>query len=152
MLTDKKFKCNLNKKIIERLFKMKKKIKESDRLRLEGVLQNESRFIVSRNIKKYRKKCKMTQAELAQKIGKTVEMVCQIENNVAGTKLATLDAIADVLGVDTYMLFLNADRPNLENISSELLEILFLIEDESPEFVERLKQFLNVCVNKNIDK
>ncbi len=131
---------------------MKKNLKKSDLLRIEGVIHNESRFIVSRNIKMYRKKAGLTQAELAKKVDKTVEMICQIENNVAGTKMATLDAISNALGVETYMLFLNKDRPNLENISPELLEILFLLEDETPAFVESLKSFLITCVNKNIDK
>ena len=100
---------------------MTRKEKKIAREELEGIIQNESRFIVSRNIKMLRKKRGLTQSELAKKVDKTVEMICQIENNVAGTKLATLDLIADALGVETYMLFLNRDRPNLENISPELL-------------------------------
>ena len=127
-------------------------MKKSELVKIEGVMQNESRFIVSRNIKMYRKKKGITQAELAQKIGKTVEMICQIENNVSGTKLATLDAIADALEIETYMLFLNRDRPNLENISPELLELLFELEDETPDFVNALRNFLSFCINKNIDK
>ncbi len=119
---------------------------------IEGIVRNESRFIVSRNIKMLRKKRGMTQAELANKVGKTVEMICQIENNIAGTKLATLDAIADVFGVETYTLFLNRDRPNLEDISPAILELLFELEDQTPEFVDALHRFLSLCVNKNIDK
>ena len=127
-------------------------MKKNELEKIEGVMQNESRFIVSRNIKMYRKKRGITQAELAQKIGKTVEMICQIENNVSGTKLATLDAIADALEIETYMLFLNRDRPNLENISPELLELLFELEDETPDFVNALRNFVSFCINKNIDK
>lgn len=131
---------------------MKKKESRIERAEIEGIVRNESRFVVSRNIKMLRKKRGLTQLELAKKVNKTVEMVCQIENNVAGTKLATLDAIADVLGVETYMLFLNRDRPNLENISTDLLELLFDLEDESPEFITALRGFLSHCINKNIDK
>lgn len=131
---------------------MKKKESRIERAEIEGIVRNESRFVVSRNIKMLRKKRGLTQLELAKKVNKTVEMVCQIENNVAGTKLATLDAIADVLGVETYMLFLNKDRPNLENISTDLLELLFDLEDESPEFITALRGFLSHCINKNIDK
>ncbi|MBQ8251512.1 MAG: helix-turn-helix transcriptional regulator [Alphaproteobacteria bacterium] len=131
---------------------MKKKENRIERSEIEGIVRNESRFIVSRNIKMLRRKRGLTQLELAKKVNKTVEMICQIENNVAGTKLATLDAIADVLGVETYMLFLNRDRPNLENISTDLLELLFDLEDESPEFITALRGFLSFCINKNIDK
>ena len=131
---------------------MAKKEKNAAREELVGIIQNESRFIVSRNIKMLRKKRGLTQSELAKKVDKTVEMICQIENNVAGTKLATLDLIADALGVETYMLFLNRDRPNLENISPDLLELMFDLEDETPEFVSALRSFLSFCINKNIDK
>ena len=71
---------------------------------------------------------------------------------MAGTKLATLDLIADALGVETYTLFLNRDRPSLENISPDLLELMFDLEDETPEFISALRSFLSLCVNKNIDK
>ena len=131
---------------------MVKKEKNAACTELEGVIQNESRFIVSRNIKMLRKKRGLTQSELAKKVDKTVEMICQIENNVAGTKLATLDLIADALGVETYTLFLNRDRPSLENISPDLLELMFDLEDETPEFISALRSFLSLCVNKNIDK
>ncbi|MBO7243853.1 MAG: helix-turn-helix domain-containing protein [Alphaproteobacteria bacterium] len=125
---------------------MVKKI--SDAEKIEEIMQNESRFIVSKNVKFYRKKRGMTQAQLASKIGKTVEMVCQIENNVAGTKLATLDAIANVLDIETYMLFLAKDRPSLENISPEILELIFDLEEETPEFISALREFIRQCRKK----
>lgn len=125
----------------------KEKIEE-----IEGLMRNESRFVVSLNVKMYRKKRGLTQMQLAQKIGKTVEMVCQIENNVAGTKLATLDAIADALDIETYMLFLNRDRPSLENISPEILELIFDLEDESVEVISALRGLLKALRNKNIEK
>lgn len=116
--------------------------------KIEGLMQNESRFVVSRNVKLYRKKRGLTQLQLAQKIGKTVEMVCQIENNVAGTKLATLDAIAAALDIETYLLFLNKDRPSLENISPEILELIFDLEEETPEFIASLREFIRQCRKK----
>ena len=125
----------------------KEKIEE-----IEGLMFNESRFVVSRNVKMYRKKRGLTQVQLAQKIGKTVEMVCQIENNVAGTKLATLDAIADALDIETYMLFLNRDRPSLENISPEILELIFDLEDEPVEVIFALRGLIKALRNKNIEK
>lgn len=128
-------------------------VKKTSNLRkMDEIMQNESRFIISRNVKFYRKKRKLTQFQLAEKIGKTVEMVCQIENNVAGTKLATLDAIANALDIETYMLFLNKDRPSLENISPEILELIFDLEDETPEFIAALREFIRQCRYKTIEK
>ncbi len=129
---------------------MAKKI--SNLRKMDEIMQNESRFIISRNVKFYRKKRRLTQFQLAEKIGKTVEMVCQIENNVAGTKLATLDAIANALDIETYMLFLNKDRPSLENISPEILELIFDLEDETPEFIAALREFIRQCRYKTIEK
>ena len=126
--------------------------KTSNLKKMDEIMQNESRFIISRNVKFYRKKRKLTQFQLAEKIGKTVEMVCQIENNVAGTKLATLDAIANALDIETYMLFLNKDRPSLENISPEILELIFDLEDETPEFIAALREFIRQCRYKTIEK
>ena len=129
---------------------MAKKISSLNKM--DEIMQNESRFIISRNVKFYRKKRRLTQFQLAEKIGKTVEMVCQIENNVAGTKLATLDAIANALDIETYMLFLNKDRPSLENISPEILELIFDLEDETPEFIAALREFIRQCRYKTIEK
>ena len=125
---------------------MIKKISNAEKM--DEIMQNESRFVVSRNVKFYRKKRRLTKFQLALKIGKTVEMVCQIENNVAGTKLATLDAIANALDIETYMLFLNRDRPSLENISPEILELIFDLEEETPEFISALREFIHQCRKK----
>lgn len=121
---------------------------EEEKKEIVGVIQNESRYLVSRNIKAYRKKAGMTQSQLAEKINKTVEMVCQLENNVASTKLSTLDAIANVFGIETYMLFLNKDRPNLESFSPELTDLMFELEDQSPDFVNALNLLLKAYQNK----
>lgn len=109
---------------------------------INGIIQNESRYIVARNVKAYRKKLGLTQAQLAQEINKTVEMICQLENNGSSTKLSTLDAIADAFGIETYMLFLRDDKPNLENFSSELLDLMVELEEQTPEFIKTLTDLL----------
>lgn len=123
-------------------------MKNEEKKEVLGCINNESRYIVSRNIKAYRKKARMTQSQLAERINKTVEMVCQLENNVASTKLSTLDAIADVFGIDTYILFLDKDRPNIENFSPELTELMFELEEQTPEFVDALGLLLKAHQNK----
>lgn len=123
-------------------------MRNEEKKEVAGCINNESRYLVSRNIKIYRRKAGMTQSQLAERIDKTVEMVCQLENNVASTKLSTLDAIADVFGIETYVLFLNKDRPNLESFSPELTELMFELEDQSPEFVAALGLLLKTHQNK----
>ncbi|MBQ7413200.1 MAG: helix-turn-helix transcriptional regulator, partial [Alphaproteobacteria bacterium] len=69
--------------------------------------KNHSLLILSQNIKRLRKERGLTQSQLAEKINKTVEMVCQLENCMVSTKLSTLDDIADVLDVPVYQLFMD---------------------------------------------
>ncbi len=94
------------------------------------------RCVVSQNIKHYRKKNHMTQAKLAEKIGKTVEMVCQLENNIASTKLSTLEAIANVFGIEPYQLLLPRECPDYEKFSPELTDLMLEIQDQPKEFIE----------------
>ncbi|MBQ3034743.1 MAG: helix-turn-helix transcriptional regulator, partial [Alphaproteobacteria bacterium] len=111
---------------------MIKKISNAEKM--DEIMQNESRFVVSRNVKFYRKKRRLTQFQLALKIGKTVEMVCQIENNVAGTKLATLDAIANALDIATK-------KSKETKIMEQKIKIL--IADESEKFRKDAREYLS---------
>lgn len=95
-------------------------------------------LILSQNIRKYRKLKKMTQAELAKRIHKTVEMVCQLENAVAGTKISTVNEIADVLGVEVYQLFLDAPLLTIGDMSPDLVEIMHELQDQNPEYVRAI--------------
>ncbi|MGN1063571.1 MAG: helix-turn-helix domain-containing protein [Alphaproteobacteria bacterium] len=99
-------------------------------------------FILSQNIRKFRKAKKMTQAELAKRINKTVEMVCQLENGVSGTKISTLSEIAEVLGVEVYQLFLEAPLLTIEDLSPELVEIMQELQDQNELFVRALLQLV----------
>ncbi len=96
------------------------------------------REIVSTNIKEYRKNSKMTQAVLAEKIGKTVEMVCQLENNIASTKLITLEQIADVFGVEPYRLLLAQDYPEYEKLSPQLARLIAILQKQPEGVVDSL--------------
>ena len=61
--------------------------------------------ILGKRIRQLRKENKWTQAELAEKIDKTTEMVCHLENGTASTKLKTLETLANVFNVDISDLF-----------------------------------------------
>ena len=92
-------------------------------------------LILSRNIKKYRKVKKMTQADLAKRIGKTVEMICQLEKGSCGTKISTLIEIADALGVEVYQLFLDAPLLTIDDLSLDLVEIMHELQDQNDLYV-----------------
>lgn len=105
------------------------------------------REVVAFNIKKYRKQAGMTQAVLAERIGKTVEMVCQLENNVAGTKLITLEQIARVIGVEPYRFLLRQAYPDYDQISPELTQLIVLLQKQPKEIID-----LFLLLAEKIDK
>ena len=100
-------------------------------------------YIVAQNVKKLRKEKGLTQAQLAEKIDKTVEMISHLENCSAATKLSTLEDIARVFEVNIYKLFLDEENLLTEDLSEEKFELLSLIQDKSPEFIKSLCAFLS---------
>lgn len=104
-----------------------------------------SLLILSRNIRRLRKERRMTQAQLAEKINKTVEMVCQLENAMASTKISTLDEIATALGTDVYQLFMDRGILQYEQFSPELTDLFLNLQDQSPEYVSALNSFLKIA-------
>ena len=108
-------------------------------------MKDELKVTVAKNIKKYRKKMKMTQLELAQKINKTVEMVCQVENNIASTKLSTLEDMAKVFNIEPYQLLMAREYPDFESYSPELTDLMFEIQEQPTEFLVALTQLIRHC-------
>lgn len=101
-------------------------------------MYGEIRDIVAGNIKRYRIKAGLTQAELAQKIGKTVERICQVENNVSTTKLVTLDQIAEALGVEPYQLLLTKEFPQYEKLSPDLVHLIAVLQKQPEDVIQSL--------------
>lgn len=92
--------------------------------------------VLSKNIRKIRKAKKMTQAQLAKQINKTVEMVCQLEGGVSSTKISTLYDIAKVLDVDVHQLFMDSNQINAKNFPGELGEIVSELQSKSPDYLQ----------------
>lgn len=99
-------------------------------------------LILSKNVKKYRKAKKMTQADLAKRIGKTVEMICQLEKGSCGTKISTLIEIADALGVEVYQLFLDAPLLTIDDLSLDLVEIMHELQDQNDTYVRAIRDLV----------
>lgn len=55
-------------------------------------------------IKQYRTQKGMTQADLAQKVGTTMQNISQYERGIRNPKIQNLQKIADALGVDVFSL------------------------------------------------
>ena len=92
--------------------------------------------VLSKNIRKIRKAKKMTQAQLAKQINKTVEMVCQLESGVSSTKISTLNDIAYVLDVEVHQLFMDSNQANVKTFPGELGEIVSELQGKSPSYLQ----------------
>ncbi len=104
--------------------------------------KDELAYIISTRIRTLRKLHGMTQANLAEKIGKSIESVCHLESGNKLTKLTTLLEIADVLEVDIHQLM--TDKPEIayEDFSPDMTELLLELQDRGPEAISGLLQFL----------
>ena len=61
--------------------------------------------IIGENVKKYREKANLTQAELAEKVGIGTASVSRIERGEKRMKMETLRAFADALDISVGLLF-----------------------------------------------
>lgn len=103
--------------------------------------------IVSQRIKILRRERGITQAQLAEKIDKTVEMISHLENCSAATKLTTLEDIAKALNVDIYELFIEDDNLLAKDISPEMRSIIKELKNQTPETLNSLHKFIKNIKN-----
>ena len=113
------------------------------------MVKNNSLSILSQNIRRLRKEHHLTQAELAEKIDRTVEMVCQLENGIASTRIKTLDEIADAFNIPVYQLFMDRETLLYEKFTPELTDLFLDLQDQSPEYVNALHHFLSLTHDRN---
>lgn len=101
-------------------------------------MYGEIRDVVAINVRRYRKEAGLTQAALAKKIGKTVERIGQVENNMSATKLATIDLIAEALGIEPYQLFLTKEFPQYDKLSPDLVHLIALLQKQPQDVIKSL--------------
>lgn len=87
--------------------------------------------LLGRRIREFRKERGLTQEQLSEKIGKTDEVISNIETGSASTRLTTLFDIADALKVSLLDLFdwvsprkLTAEEVRQEELVSRVRKIL----------------------------
>jgi transcriptional regulator with XRE-family HTH domain len=73
--------------------------------------ENDLRTIVRTNIRRYRGFRQWTQAELAEKLGISVNFLCDVENGKRWISPASMVKIAGVLNIEPFELFKPADAP-----------------------------------------
>ncbi|ULQ59943.1 helix-turn-helix domain-containing protein [Brucepastera parasyntrophica] len=73
--------------------------------------EDELRTIVRTNIKRYRTYRQWTQAQLAEKLGISVNFLCDVENGKRWISPASMVKFAYILNIEPYELFKPADTP-----------------------------------------
>lgn len=99
--------------------------------------------VIGENIRKYRKNNKLTQSELAKKIGRTESSIRKYEKGIVKIPMYLLEKIAEALGVELSnlcekepLIITNADR--IRSMSDEELEewLTTITNDAQREIVE----------------
>ena len=67
--------------------------------------EHELRAILSANVKRYRNYRKLTQEELAEKLGISIPFLSDVENSRKWISPSTLVKFADALGIEPHELF-----------------------------------------------
>lgn len=94
--------------------------------------------MVGRRVREFRKRKKLTQAQLAEKINKTVEMVCHLENGTASTKISTLYDICDALDIQPHQLFTNLYDFETDKMYPELVDLFMELREMPPEAIHHI--------------
>lgn len=97
--------------------------------------------VIGGNIKKYREKAGLTQAELAEKVGIGTASVSRIERGEKRMRLETLHAFADTLEISVGLLFYKNNTDEL------LLTLTKMLNGKSPEYIEGIMDLVHVCLD-----
>ncbi len=112
------------------------------------------RIEIGKNIKKYRTKAKMTQKDLAEKLGIGAPAVSNWENGSNAPDIETLFLIcgilhvgvADLYGQDTVN---NGDSSTQEVVDRKYDDIIELLDKLTPEQRAEVKGYIKCMVYKN---
>ena len=90
----------------------------------------------------------LTQSQLAERINKTPEMLCRLENANGSTKISTLEKIAEALDVEIFELF--TDRDDLKKITDKngLLDLFLDLKEARSDTIKHIHALVKEILNK----
>lgn len=103
---------------------------------------------IGRRIALYRKKAKITQGLLAEKLDVSDGYISQVERGTAKISLSRLDEISDILNIEIVYLLSDKSASSDSYINTEIYEI---IKDWDSENVNILINLL-MCADKQLNK
>jgi HTH-type transcriptional repressor of puuD len=95
-------------------------------------------FDVGARLRQLRINAGLTTKQLAEAVGVGQSFISQVENNVSGIKLQTLEAICKALGVTLSEFF----REDPEELPMDIRQLVQLAKELSPEQRHHLTRFL----------
>ena len=97
------------------------------------MVQKQSIFV--QNLRKHRRKCGLTQEQLAEKVNVSTHHIGMIELSRNNPTLELVERIANALNLKTYELFLDPLSPNveLERLRQDIKEDMRQLLDETLE-------------------
>lgn len=100
-------------------------------------MKNQLEITVAKNIRKYRKMAHLSQSDLAEKVERTPEMICKIENNKAGITCDMISQIADVFQIPPYYLVL-PDNLLMNEVPANIQKLIQILQNQSPDKTDLL--------------
>lgn len=98
-------------------------------------------------IKELRKRNKLTQSQLAEKIGMETTNLCKLENGCQLPKEENIEKIANILNVEIKELFDFGHLKTTKDLKNELFEIIKNATDEETELFYRIIISIKETVN-----
>jgi len=94
-----------------------------------------------------RRRVGMTQQQLADAIGKSLDTVSNVERGVSSTRIETMDKIATVLGVSLAELFeLDVPISRDKETRRAVERLVRVVENESAETIESLTRMAELAL------
>lgn len=91
-------------------------------------------------IREIRKKKRLTQAELAQKLGISQGAIQKLETGERGLDIEWMKKIANALGVEPWMLLPKDMQPNISQNELDIIKLMRLIKTPAPQAESETKE------------
>jgi len=104
--------------------------------------KDELALIVGSNIRKYRLEHKLTQDQLAEKLGKSTSFCANLERGKKSMSIMTLRDIADALEISCdCLLYEENTRPRIGNIE-------VLLNGKPDSFIISIERMIRFCISE----
>ncbi len=109
---------------------------------------NELKRLFGLRVQSLRRRVGLTQEQLAEAIGKSLDTVSNVERGVSSTRIETMDKIATVLGVSLAELFeLDVPVSRDKETRKAVERLVRVVEGESAETIETLTKMAELALS-----